>query len=146
MRAVINSPELWRKSTVAKARKEQLTAKDITDTTATMAITLLYSSVQRPSAVAGLMLRELEQRTPRDGVWVMSMADHKTAAAGPARLSLDQDKMSKLLEYVTAIRPHIDESEKVLLLPGPAPIQNVANLARRLEQKAHDGNSNSNPG
>ena len=117
--------------------KDRLSPADITNATATMAVTLLYSSVQRPSAVAGLTLTELDRKKAVDGVWVLSVADHKTAAKGPARLSLDANDMQKLDAYVDKIRPHADplqEHEKVLLLPGPKPITNVSHLTRKLEK------------
>ena len=60
-------------------------------------------------------------------MWVLSVAAHKTAIKGPARLTLDDANMRRLTSYVERIQPSMDPletSEKVLILPGARDVTN----------------------
>ena len=53
-------------------------------------------------------------------MWVMSVANHKTAVRGPAMLTMDDDHHHKVGQYVEKIRPVLDpleSMENLLLIP-----------------------------
>ena len=98
----MESPQLWSnfEKTAQDGRNATLSDEQLTTATTAMAVVLLYSSVQRPSAVSGLTLNELKKARPVGDVWVLSVASHKTAVKGPARLTLDETNMDRLNDYV----------------------------------------------
>ena len=60
--------------------------------TAVVAALLLFRSYQRPSAVMGGTLQEYEKAKVVNGVLVITVVAHKTAAQGPARLAVEDPK------------------------------------------------------
>ena len=90
--------------------------------------------------MAGLTLQELERKRVSGDVWVLSVANHKTAAKGPARLTLDDEGTQRLEMYVNYVRPQIDHLNtlnNVLLVAGPSPIRKMSNLTRHLSSAYH---------
>ena len=82
--------------------------------------------------MCGLTLNELDEKR------VLSVTNHKTAAKGPARLTIDDDSMQRLVQYVQHVRPQIGRMNKltnVLLVAGPSPIRKMSTLTRHLSSK-----------
>ena len=67
--------------------------------TAAIAATILFNNAQRPSAIMGLTIDEVDKKRWSDGVWVMSVKDHKTREKGPAMVTLPTDDMDRLSEH-----------------------------------------------
>ena len=137
---VLHNDQLWIDyfRIIHRSKHAAISDGDIKMATAAVAVTFLYNSCQRPSAVAGLTLKELDERRPREDVWVLSVANHKTAMKGPAHLTLDQDGMDRVDAYVRHVRPQIDPTEAydtVLLLPGCKPVKHLSNLTKLLEKE-----------
>ena len=98
----------------------ELHNKDKVMATAAVAALLLFRSYQRPGAVMGATLEEYGKARQVDGVLVITVVAHKTAAQGPARLTIEDPKEQLLLDrYVTHIRPQIGGGLSLLRLPTP---------------------------
>lgn len=78
------------------AETKRLTPEPFKTATATIAVKLLFQSAQIPSAVADLKVDKVERKCYRSGVWVLVMADHKTAYTGPTLLTLKDDRFKRL--------------------------------------------------
>ena len=129
---IVNNTKLWEDfdSVVSRAgRCTTVTAEELKLTTAAMSALLLFKSAQRPSTVTGLTLEEVDRRRAVDDVWVLSVASHKISAQGPARLTLDDDGVQRLLAYIANVRIQLDpavEQEKVFLQQDLSPMTTKA--------------------
>lgn len=74
--------------------------------TAVMLATL-FGSWQRPGAMKNLTLSQFTSGVMIDGVFVVSVTDHKTGVGGVARLMFNGDLKSKVENYISYIRPKL---------------------------------------
>ena len=141
--SVLWSTRVWQDfDEVAQAAKDgkEVSDKELKRSTVAMTILLMFKAAQRPGNVTQAKVADFDQATLEDvkngdeGVMVIRVPEHKTSVKGPARLTVGLEDFTRLQAYVDHLRPLIDpgeESELLLLLPGPRPISNVHNLISR---------------
>ena len=108
--AITKCKKMWQdfESIQSTATKRPLTVSEIRVATAAVAVTMLFSSAQRPSAILGVTIDEVENKRWRDGVWIISVRQHKTSEKGPAMITLTQEDMNRLSQYVDNVRQQMD--------------------------------------
>ena len=124
----------------SSATRRPLSTTELRVATAAMAATILFNSAQRPSAIMGLTIDEVDRRRWSDGVWVMSVREHKTREKGPAMLTLSPEDLDRLMDYIKHIRVQIDPTgalPQILLKPGtpPQPYTSLQPLLKFLETR-----------
>ena len=140
---IIRLAEVWEtfdSIVEAISRKVPVTDDDLKTATASIAAALLFQSVQRPGAVAGLTLSEYAAGNyyRDDGVWVFMVKQHKTSSKGPATLTSEdffKDKLDQYVRFVRGVCDPSDVSPYVLALPSGAPVKDLGKLLKRLEVK-----------
>ena len=104
---------------------------------ATVAIPAMLQSAARAGAVINVTLTEFEEGMEEDGVFVVSVTNHKTNIQGTCKLMFDAKLLARTNLYLEYIRPALG-AEKVpnlFVLPNAKPIQKISNLSRLLEAK-----------
>ena len=139
MTSVLRSTRVWQHfDEVAQAGQDgmEVSDKELKRATVAMATLLMFKAAQRPGAVAHAKVADFNQATLEEvgdadeGVMVIRVPDHKTSTKGPARLTVGLEDYSRLQAYVDHLRPLMDpgeESELLLILPGPRPLSNIHN-------------------
>ena len=137
--SVLHCQDLWsdfdKLCHVAQTETDIIENSDLTLMTGAIGAILLFESVQRPGAVIGATLDEFRKDKLRDGVWVFTVRDHKTARSGPAQLTLSQEFKARLDAYVSVLRPlcdPFDEVNKLLAVPVGKEVTNLNNLMTRV--------------
>ena len=67
---------------------------------------LLFNNAQRPGAVMGDTLAEFDKVKVTQGVFVMSVKEHKTSTLGPARLTMTKEYYERVTKYVNTVYYH----------------------------------------
>lgn len=69
-----------------------------------------------------------------DGLFVVSVADHKTGITGPAKHMFDEELLARARQYKCLIRPLLvvdgNNNPNFFVQPGPRAITKMSNLQR----------------
>ena len=108
--AITRNKHMWSDfdAIAKKAKHEGITLEEFKLCTTAIAVTLLFNSAQRPSAVTGMKISEFHNMSYREGMWVVSVVEHKTSATGAARLTITDEEAERIDWYVRHIRQQID--------------------------------------
>ena len=93
--------KMWKdfNNNITKARQQPLKDEHRL-CTAAIAPMLLFNNAQRPGAVMGDTLPEFDKVKVTQGVFVMSVKEHKTSTSGPARLTMTKEDYKRVTKYV----------------------------------------------
>ena len=69
---------------------------------------LLFNNAQRPGAVMGDTLAEFDKVKVTQGVFVMSVKEHKTSTSGLARLTMTKEDYERVTKYVNTVTRQLD--------------------------------------
>ena len=118
---ITRNKHMWRDfdSIAKKAKHEGITPDEFKLCTAAIAVTLLFNSAQRPSAVTGMKIREFHNMCYREGMWVVSVVEYKMSATGAARLTITDKEAERIDCYMHHIRQQIDPRGNMSFWPLP---------------------------
>ena len=69
---------------------------------------IIYLNGQRPGVVQRMTVDEWVEQVEEDGEWVIYVINHKTSGAfGPAKVAVDDEICSLMVEYFLHVRPKI---------------------------------------
>ena len=140
MESVLQCQDLWQDFDRACEDVEEdvdVDNKTLSLMTGAIGTRLMFDSVQRPGAVIGLRVSEYRRGREVEGLWVVTVRDHKTSRDGPARLTLTAETKEYVDRYVRTLRLVLDPLDKVdnlLVLPGGRPVSNMNHLMAKLSK------------
>ena len=117
---------------------ESISEADLRLATGVVCVPVMLGSSSRPGAVANCTQSEFRQGSFVDGVYVVSVAEHKTGILGSARLVFDQDQYDRVNHYLEHVRPLMVQKgdiPELFVMPGSQAIQKISNVTRILEAK-----------
>lgn len=105
----INNEDMWSKfdEIIEKCKKLQPPSfEDKKFCSAVVMISTLYESWQRPGAVRNVTLSQFHAGTVEsdDGVYIVSVTEHKTGIGGTAKLMFNTVLKGKVMDYINYIR------------------------------------------
>ena len=126
------------KEILSRALYEETSVAKQKIVTAALLAMVVCRNWQRPGAGANALLSEFRSSACEGDVFVMRVAQHKTARQGPARLTMTNSEMKMIKKYVRRIRPLLDPDqirEEIFLRPGPKAIRNVDQQLKKLGKR-----------
>ena len=140
--AVVENESLWADfdNIIERAQKmENVSSAELNRCTLSVAALLLYKNWQRPGAVCNCTMEDLKNARVllgegEEGLFQISVKEHKTSIKGPARLMLsprDRPKLTKV-EVVRSLLDPNGTCNRMLVLSGPKPIQNLHSQVKGL--------------
>ena len=139
---VVDNPDLAERfKRIVSSRKEgiTLTEEELTFAVAAAAVPLMLQSSSRPGAVVNMTQAEFELGRETDGLYIVSVSEHKTGVSGSCKLMFTTTLLERVKEYRDYIRPVLvaekGDIPNLFVLSGSRAIEKFSNLSRVLATK-----------